>query len=88
MILVPCHNRSWTTHPEVSVLYQLLKFVKIAKPLCVILENVAGLRTRDRNSDMSPLEMIEGEMTEMKYSCQAVEIDVATWHAVTRKRTS
>ena len=50
------------------------------------MENVVGLKAQDSSSDKSPLAWIETELAEAGYEVSTNEVDMGSFHRVTRKR--
>eukprot|EP00971_Amphidinium_carterae_P049096 967439-Amphidinium_carterae.2 len=65
-----------------------MHFIRRSLPQALLLENVQGLATIDKDADKSPLDAVLSEVNSMGYSSQVVHLDLAAFHAVVRKRTA
>eukprot|EP00971_Amphidinium_carterae_P326838 6457867-Amphidinium_carterae.1 len=76
---------SWAAHAEFKVLLDLLSDVRRSRPRSLVLENVTGLRQGD-GGDCSPLEMLTRDLEAMEYAACSLELDMSTFHPLTRQR--
>ena len=70
------------------MLYDVLDHIRMTVLCAVVLENVTGICTRDRQSDLSPLSMILRELSGYGYHACYFSMNLASWHEAVRKRTS
>eukprot|EP00971_Amphidinium_carterae_P114624 2270909-Amphidinium_carterae.2 len=86
VLVVGALLRSWQRHRDAHVLQKVLRVIGRTLPATVLLENVAGLKLVDAGSDISPLKLVQDTLLELGYSSKAIDLDMCTWHQVTRKR--
>ena len=80
----PC---SWAQHKDTLALMGLMKYIGLTLPKTIVLENVHGLACKDRDADMSPLDLVIQMLREHQYVAHPVYLDLQSFHAVVRQRT-
>eukprot|EP00971_Amphidinium_carterae_P336648 6473135-Amphidinium_carterae.1 len=78
----------WINHPETEVLWEAVRWIQHSRPRAVVLENVKGILTPTSASELSPGQLLMQKLADAEYSdVMPVEIDLALFHAVSRRRT-
>eukprot|EP00971_Amphidinium_carterae_P347939 6490235-Amphidinium_carterae.1 len=82
-------GRLWQHHASTSVLWDVLKCIRLLQPQSGCLENVCGLLIRARvdGNILSPLEVILQELAAIGYLTEVFQLELQSFHAVDRKRS-
>eukprot|EP00971_Amphidinium_carterae_P172358 3416762-Amphidinium_carterae.3 len=86
--LAPACLCSWQHHGSTSVLWDVIKCIRVMEPQSGCLENVCGLQIRAKADGnlLSPLEVIIQELTSIGYLAEVFQLELQSFHAVDRKR--
>ena len=63
-----------------------IKWISLARPATIVLENVLGLANRDSATQISAKEHIEQRMQSLGYFGMTITTCLSTWHECTRQR--
>ena len=79
---------SWQRHPQTSVLFSCVKYVRIHLPHVCIFENVIGfgMATGSSEAASSPLDVLLGELSQLQYHCVVDRLDLNMFHEAARPR--
>ena len=83
---VVCDELRWSAHPQVSALRECLNYIKYARPLSGLVENVMGFSKCNASHTASPEQLFLQQLEKMDYKALSFRLCLSSWVHATRPR--
>ena len=77
----------WEAHQESRAMVATLDHLRLSRPCTMVVENVLGFTMGGGENSLTGFQYFTERATEYGYAVRKVAVDLAAFHAVTRKRS-